>query len=156
MPSATPTRVRIPSIGVDAPLTALTLDADRQLSAPEESDANLAGWFRDGTPPGADGTAIIAGHVDNDRGPAVFYNLGALKSGNRIEVDRQDGRTAVFTIDTVEAFSADDFPSRKVYGPGVGAELRVITCGAGFDKAKHRYRGNVVAFAHLTDGRRMS
>ncbi|MFC4884219.1 class F sortase [Streptomyces beijiangensis] len=150
MPHATPIQVHIPSIHVDAPLTGLSLDAEHHLAPPPEADANLAGWFRDGTPPGTDGTAIIAGHVDNDHGPAVFYNLGALKNGNRIEVDRSDGQTAVFTIDTVEAFDADDFPSQKIYGPSPHAELRVITCGAGFDTKAHRYRGNVVAFAHLT------
>ncbi|QKW20185.1 class F sortase [Kitasatospora sp. NA04385] len=150
MAPSTPTRVRIPSIGVDAPLTALDLGPNRQLAAPPEDDRNLAGWYRGGTTPGATGTAIIAGHVDNHQGPAVFYNLGALKKDLTVQVQRADRTTAVFTIDAVQAYAADGFPDDLVYGPSTRPELRLITCGAGFDKQRKQYLGNVVVFAHLT------
>lgn len=150
---ATPTRVRIPAIAVNAPLTSLALDSTGRLAAPPEKNRNLAGWYGDGASPGEIGTAVIAGHVDNDRGPAVFYSLGALKSGAEVDVDRSDGVTAVFTVDAVEAYDARAFPNDKVYGDTARAELRVITCGAGFDKKHHDYRGNVVVFAHLTAAR---
>lgn len=149
-----PTRVRIASIKVDAPLTGLSLEKTGQLAAPPEQNGDLAGWYQGGTTPGALGTAVIAGHVDNHQGPAVFYNLGALKQGDTIQVDRADGLTAVFTIDAVEAYDARDFPTAKVYGAATRAELRVITCGAGFDEGHDRYRGNVVVYAHLTAAQR--
>ncbi|ACU72094.1 peptidase C60 sortase A and B [Catenulispora acidiphila DSM 44928] len=147
---ATPTRVRIPAINVNAPLTRLALDSSGRLGAPPEQSRNLAGWYGDGASPGEVGTAVIAGHVDNKRGPAVFYNLGALKKGAEVDVDRSDGMTAVFTVDAVEAYDSRAFPSDKVYGDAARAELRVITCGAGFDKKHYAYMGNVVVFAHLT------
>ncbi|MDH2393621.1 class F sortase [Streptomyces sp. HNM0663] len=152
LPPAAPVQLRIPAIGVDTPLMRLGLDGDGSLEAPPAVNRNLAGWYRDGTPPGANGTAIIAGHVDNAQGPAVFYRLGALGKGRLIEVTRADGRTAVFTVDAVEVYDAEDFPDDKVYRPRGRAELRVITCGGGFDE-KTGYRGNVVAYAHLTDVR---
>lgn len=95
----------------------------------------------------------MAGHVDTRQGPAVFYHLGELRRGNTVEVDRADGDTAIFSIDAIEVYRAERFPDRRVYGAAKGAELRLITCGAGFDEVEQRYRGNVVAFAHLT-GRR--
>lgn len=150
---ATPTRVRIPAISVDAPLMSLALDSTGRLAAPPEQDRNLAGWYGDGASPGEIGTAVIAGHVDNDRGPAVFYALGALKKGAEVDVDRSDGVTAVFTVDAVEAYDARAFPDDKVYGDAARAELRVITCGAGFDKKHDEYMGNVVVFAHLSAAR---
>ncbi|MFF2525442.1 class F sortase [Streptomyces liangshanensis] len=150
-PSA-PVRLRVPAIGVDAPLTDLGLRADGSLEVPPASHANLAGWYREGPPPGARGTAIVAGHVDNARGPAVFYALGSLRKGHRIEVTRRDGRTAVFTVDAVEVHRNEDFPDRKVYGAAAGAELRLITCGGGYTEGTG-YRGNVVAYAHLTGTR---
>ncbi|MEV6396737.1 class F sortase [Streptomyces sp. NPDC051907] len=148
LPPSAPLSVRIPEIGVDAPVMRLGLGRDGSLDVPPEGDRNLAGWFKDGTPPGAKGTAIVAGHVDNAQGPAVFYDLGALKKGHRIEVARKDGRTAVFTVDAVEVYDAKDFPDGKVYGHRDRAELRVITCGGGFTE-KSGYQGNVVAYAHL-------
>ncbi|MHA6765140.1 class F sortase [Streptacidiphilus sp. PAMC 29251] len=148
-PSA-PTEVRIPAIHVDAPLTGLTLDSTGKLIAPPDDNRDLAGWYRNGTAPGALGTAVIAGHVDTHQGAAVFYNLGALKKGDTVEVDRADHRTGVFTIDAIEVYAAKDFPSQKVYGRASRPELRLITCGAGFDKARQEYLGNVVVYAHLT------
>ena len=147
---ATPIRVRIPAINVNAPLMSLALDSTGRLAAPPEQNRNLAGWYGDGATPGEIGTAVIAGHVDNNQGPAVFYSLGALKSGAEVDVDRADGVTAVFTVDAVQAYDARAFPDDKVYGDTARAELRVITCGAGFDKRRHEYLGNVVVFAHLT------
>lgn len=147
---AAPTRVRIPAIGVDAPLTGLSLESNGQLAAPPETERNLAGWYRAGTSPGSIGTAILVGHVDTRQGPAVFYGLGALKRGDVIEVDRADHLDAVFTVDAVEAYPATDFPDRRVYAPAARPELRLITCGAGFDQKHQRYLGNVVVFAHMT------
>ncbi|MEY9890036.1 hypothetical protein ABIA35_009465 [Catenulispora sp. MAP12-49] len=148
--AATPTRVRIPAINVNAPLMSLALDSTGVLTAPPEQNRNLAGWYGGGASPGEIGTAVIAGHVDNSQGPAVFYSLGALKKGAEVDVDRSDGVTAVFTVDAVQAYDARAFPNDKVYDDAARAELRVITCGAGFDKKHYQYLGNVVVFAHLT------
>ncbi|MGY6019751.1 class F sortase [Streptomyces spinosirectus] len=150
LPYALPDRVRIPTIRVDAPVLPVGLDADGWVSAPPPEDPNLAGWFTGGVTPGEKGTAVVVGHVDNKQGPAVFYNLGALKKGNRVEVARKDGRTAVFEIYGIEVFDKNNFPGDRVYGSKGDPELRVITCGGGFSK-KHGYDGNVVVFARLVE-----
>lgn len=152
LPPSPPEHIRIPSIRVDAPLVGLGLTSTGSLDAPPAARKNLAGWYEAGTTPGENGTAIIAGHVDNADGPAVFYDLGALKKGSRIEVARQDGGTALFSVDAVEVYAAKDFPDRKVYGAATRPELRVITCGGGFSRSTG-YQANVVVFAHLTGSR---
>ncbi|WP_327356181.1 class F sortase [Streptomyces sp. NBC_01304] len=144
-----PLRIRIPSIRVDAPLMGLALTPQGSLDVPPAERRNLAGWYESGTTPGSTGTAVVAGHVDNAEGPAVFYSLGALKQGQVIEVDRTDGRTALFTVDAIEVYDSRAFPDEKVYGAARRPEIRVITCGGGYSK-KTGYLGNVVAFAHLT------
>ncbi|GAA2241928.1 MULTISPECIES: class F sortase [Kitasatospora] len=147
-PRAVPTRVRIPSIGVDAPVTSLGLDAAGRLQAPPAGESNLTGWYRDGVTPGQRGTAIVAGHVDTSRGPAVFYNLGTLHRGDQVEITGADRGTAFFLVDAVEVYPKDDFPDEKVYGPAQDSQLRLITCGGGFT-AGTGYDANVVVFAHL-------
>jgi hypothetical protein len=148
-----PVRVRIPAIKVDAPVTTLGLDAQGRLQVPDDTDRNLAGWYRDGPAPGTAGNAIIDGHVDTMQGPAVFYLLGSLHKGDTVEIDRRDRRTAVFTIDAIEVYAKDAFPSKRVYDPTRRPELRVITCGGGYSRASG-YLGNVVLYAHLTATRR--
>ncbi|MEV0578626.1 class F sortase [Streptomyces sp. RTGN2] len=147
-PSA-PVRIRIPSIRVDAPMMRLGLGADGSLDVPPAGNTDIVGWYKDGTPPGARGTAIVAGHVDNAQGPSVFYDLGSMKKGSTVEVLRQDGRTAVFSLDAIEVYDSEDFPDQRVYGASEHASLRLITCGGGFSESTG-YEGNVVAYAHLT------
>lgn len=150
LPYAVPDRVRIPAIQVDAPILPVGLDADGWVAAPPPEDPNLAGWFTGAVSPGEKGTSVVVGHVDNARGPAVFYGLGALKKGNRVEIARKDGKTAVFEIYGVEVFSKYDFPGDRVYASKGTAKLRVITCGGGFTQ-QDGYDGNVVAFARLAE-----
>ncbi len=147
-----PDRIRIPSIRVDAPLMGLGLTRSGSLDVPPPERKNLAGWYEAGTTPGETGTAVVAGHVDNAVGPAVFYDLGALTRGRTIEVDRRDGSVAVFTVDSVEVYDAKSFPDEKVYGAAARPELRVITCGGPYSR-RTGYQGNVVVFAHLTGSR---
>lgn len=145
-------RIRIPTINVDAPVMTVGLDAQGWIDAPPPQDRNLAGWYLNGISPGQRGSAVIVGHVDNAQGPAVFYGLGSVKPGNRIEVERYDGRTAVFEVYGVEVFAKDAFPGARVYGDTGHPELRVITCGGGYSKAKG-YDGNVVVFARMVEAR---
>jgi hypothetical protein len=152
LPYAQPDRVRIPAIRVDAPVMPVGLDPDGWVAAPPPEDPNLAGWFTGAVSPGEKGTAVVVGHVDNKQGPAVFYGLGALKKGSRVEVARKDGKTAVFEIYGVEVFAKANFPGDRVYGSKGAPELRVITCGGGFSK-QHGYDGNVVVFARLVEVR---
>ncbi|MCX5150917.1 MULTISPECIES: class F sortase [unclassified Streptomyces] len=145
-------RVRIPNIRVDAPVMTVGLDRQGWIEAPPPQDPNLAGWYLNGISPGQRGSAVIVGHVDNAQGPAVFYGLGSLRKGNHIEVERYDGRTAVFEVYGVEVFSKETFPGARVYGDTGHAELRVITCGGGYSKARG-YDGNVVVFARMVETR---
>ncbi|MFF5187410.1 class F sortase [Streptomyces sp. NPDC000345] len=150
LPPAEPLRLRIPVIDVDAPVTTLHLDSSGALEPPPADQPGLAGWYGEGTAPGSAGTAVTAGHVDLRTGrPGVFYGLGALARGNTIEIDRADQRTAVFTVDAVEVYDKERFPSEKVYGSSERAELRVITCGGGYAE-QTGYQGNVVVYATLT------
>lgn len=151
LPASVPLRIRIPAIGVNAPLTGLTLDDHRHLVPPPEGQPDLAGWYSGGVAPGSAGAAIIAGHVDNAHGPAVFYGLGSLHRGDTVGILRRDHRTANFRIDGIDVFARSSFPDKRVYGPTGYPELRLITCGGGYSRATG-YLGNVVVFAHLVAG----
>ncbi|MEV8592544.1 class F sortase [Streptomyces sp. NPDC052012] len=152
LPFGVPDRVRIPAIQVDAPMMPVGLDAEGWVDAPPPEDPNLAGWFSGAVSPGEKGTAVVVGHVDNQQGPAVFYGLGALKKGQRVEIARRDGKTAVFEIYGVEVFAKNSFPGERVYASKGAAEVRVITCGGGFSP-QEGYDGNVVVFARLVEVR---
>jgi len=144
---APPTRLRIASLGVDTGLETLTIDPAGQLQSPRAYEE--AGWFAAGTAPGDPGPAVLAGHVDSRTGPAVFFKLHELKTGDRVEVQR-GGAWLTFTVTAREHYAKAMFPSARVYGPTPLPELRLITCGGDFDAARHSYRDNVVVFAVLS------
>src|SRR5690606_2804642 len=92
-------RLRIPVLGVDAPVGEYQVDG-RVMPAPD-NPVEVA-WYDmglfpgSGGRPGEGGNAIFAGHVDyfanlayagtRYRGPGIFYELATLRPGHVIEV----------------------------------------------------------------------
>ncbi|PVY27789.1 class F sortase [Williamsia muralis] len=142
-----PTRIEVPSIGVDSSLMGLGLDAQGAMQVPAEGFP--AGWYTGAPTPGETGPAVIAGHVDWAGVPGVFFELANLEPGAEISVTREDGSIARFEVTEVTTFPKDEFPTDLVYGTLDYAGLRLITCGGAFDESASSYQDNVVAFAKL-------
>ncbi|GAA0302678.1 hypothetical protein GCM10010302_46450 [Streptomyces polychromogenes] len=151
LPPSVPDRVEIPSLHVDAHLDAVGLDPQGVMREPDFAKPRDAAWYQDGPTPGEPGAAAIVGHMDTPQAPqAVFFHLKDIAEGGEIDVHRADGTTAVFTVDAVDTFKKDAFPTSEVYGDTHGkAELRLITCGGSLTPDRH-WDSNVVVFAHLT------
>ena len=151
LPAATPVALSIPAIGIRTPVSTLGLTSAGLIAVPPATRAAPAGWYRYSSTPGEPGPAVIVGHVDSARdGPAVFYRLGELVPGDRIEIRRVDGSVAIFTVDRTELFPKKQFPAGAVYGQLASPGLRLITCGGSFDHLRGHYRSNLVVFASLT------
>ncbi|MET9929172.1 MULTISPECIES: class F sortase [unclassified Streptomyces] len=151
LPPARPLSITIPSLKVTSDLEQLGLGKNRAMETPK--DPAKAGWYRPGTTPGAIGPSVIAGHVTWDGVPAVFFKLTELEPGDRIDVRRADGTTAVFAVDRTATYPKDDFPTVEVYRNLDHAGLRLITCGGDFSEKDSRYADNVVVYASLTGHR---
>jgi len=146
-PASPPVRLQVPAIGVDSELMALGLQDDGSLEVPPEGFP--AGWFTGAPMPGEVGPAVMAGHVDWNGSPGVFYDLRSLAAGDEITVTRADGTAVVFGVVSVDQFDKDAFPTDAVYGDLDHPGLRLITCGGSFDDAERSYDDNVVVFADL-------
>ncbi|RZU30890.1 class F sortase [Blastococcus saxobsidens] len=147
MQRSAPVHLSIPAIGVDSGLMDLGLLDDGTLEVPPAGFP--AGWYTGAPTPGELGPAIVAGHVDWEGAPGVFYELRSLVPGDEVVVTREDGRLAVFEVQRVEQFPKGEFPTEQVYGDLDHAGLRLITCGGSFDQAERSYEDNVVVFADL-------
>lgn len=146
-PASEPVRLDVPAVGIHVDLVDLGLAPDGTLEVP--SEPMKAGWYTGSPTPGQAGPSIIVGHVDSaDNGPAVFFRLGELTKGARIDVSREDGRVARFEVTAVRSFPQSRFPTGMVYGNTRGATLRLITCGKWNDETEE-YDNNVVVFAQL-------
>jgi sortase (surface protein transpeptidase) len=142
---AEPVRLRIPALGIDAPLTHLGVAPDRTIEVP--ADFAVPGWFDQGPRPGQPGPAVILGHVDSKAGPAVFYRLSRLPVGAVVSVDRADGSTVDFRVRGTQHVAKTAFPTDLVYAPTLEPSLRLVTCGGPFDHTKSSYLDNVIVYA---------
>jgi sortase (surface protein transpeptidase) len=140
-----PTRLRIPSIGVDVATSTIGRAADGVLEPPE--GLLDAGWFDGSAVPGAVGPAVIAGHVDDTEEAGVFARLHELTPGSEIFVGLSDGSERTFTVDGAADVAKTEFPTDAVYGPTRDPQLRLITCNGPYDFGVMHYSNNLVVFA---------
>ena len=142
-----PVRLQIPAIGVSVSVSELGLNHDGTVQVP--TDIQRPGWFDLGPTPGQEGSAVILGHVDSFRGPAVFYRLRAMKPGERVDVRLADGVTTRFVVRSVAMYSKAHFPGRLVYTSHGYSGLQLVTCGGTFDSQTGHYLSNIVVFTSL-------
>lgn len=142
-----PTHLTIPALGLSVPLLSLGLNVDGTVSVP--TDIYEPGWYKLGATPGQLGTAVILGHVDSYRGPAVFFKLRDLVVGDRVNVRLADGVTARFRVIGTATYLKASFPSQLVYGARSYGALQLVTCGGAFDNGTGHYLSNVVVYTAL-------
>lgn len=142
-----PERIGLPTIGVDAPVIDLGLQADGSLEVP--ADFGDVGWWSGGGQPGEVEPAVLAGHVDSKDGPAVFYRLEELKAGDPVTVTGADGAAVTYRVTRSERVPKDQFPSDAVYDTTDVPEVRLVTCDGDFNRATRHYEENLVVYGRL-------
>jgi sortase (surface protein transpeptidase) len=146
-----PTRLIIPSLKTDADIIELGKEESGIIEVPSGKQVDQPGWYKHSPAPGQAGAAIILGHVDNFKGPSLFWELESLKKSDVVKVKRQDGSAVVFEVLKIEQYPKNNFPTSKVYvSESNGAELRLITCG-GYNEQSRDYEYNTVVFARRVD-----
>jgi LPXTG-site transpeptidase (sortase) family protein len=138
-----PYTVRIPRIGVDAPVVSIHVNDDRVLVPPRE--LSVVGWWSEGAAPGAArGSAVLVGHSAR-AGGGVFDEVGELQPGDTIEVlGTNDALT--YAVESVEVLSKEDLArnAEEIFDQGGRGRLVVITC-EDFDGTS--WRSNIVTIA---------
>jgi sortase (surface protein transpeptidase) len=139
--------VRVPRIGIDAPVVPVTVRPDGLLAVP--ADVRAVGWWSAGAPAAApSGTVVLAGHVDSARqGPGAFFGIRALEPGDRVILSSASGRTTAYTVAARRQYPKSALPPGQVFGQDTTSRLVLITCGGSFDWATRHYSANVVVYA---------
>ncbi|SEM69522.1 LPXTG-site transpeptidase (sortase) family protein [Paenibacillus sp. cl141a] len=103
----------------------------------------------DGILPGQKGNAIMAGHVDNYTGPAVFYPLKKLKPGEPVVLSDNEGKYLVFKVVAVESYPTAEAPIEKIFGDTEMEQLNLITCTGKYNRAKGEHEKRLVVYTRL-------
>jgi sortase (surface protein transpeptidase) len=139
-----PSQLNIPSLNISAPFEELGLNNNHTLAVPQNSMG--VGWFVYGAKPGQIGAAVVVGHLDTAKGPAIFADLSKIKPGDKIVITRDDGSVVTYRVDSLAKYSQSNFPTQAIYAPVSYAAIRLITCSGTWDKKAGHYSQNLVVF----------
>lgn len=146
--NAPPDRVRIPRIGVDAPVTPVGLTAAGTMDVPAHADT--VGWYTLAAVPGEDGSAVLSGHLDTVLGTAaVFYDLKTLVSGDEIFIRTRSGAQLRFVVRETASYPYDASPLQRIFAGTGGTYLNLITCDGTWNRKTYDRR--TVVYAEMAD-----
>lgn len=140
-------RLRIPAIGVDAPMVTLGVDAKGVMQVPD--DGVHVGWYNFSASPGSAGNAVISGHLDTATSTqAVFSRLKDLREGDSIDV-LAGGKETDFQVFWSKSWPDDTAPLALILGNAPSPTLTLITCSGTWDPASKNYSNRLVVRAKL-------
>jgi len=152
-PGADFARLRIPALGIDAPVGARSVGSDGQMSVPAgPADTvwyDMSAWPSLGGAPGGGQNAILSGHVDYAdlvpyagvlyNGVGVFVSINQLSPGDIIEVDYR-GETLRYAVDWRQEVDAASGNWNDIFSANTGRDsLTLVTCGGEFDFTSREY-----------------
>ena len=145
-----PVALRIPAIGVEAPVKPAGVEADGEMEVP--GNVSEVGWYKYGSAPGESGSAVLAAHVDlAGSGPGVFFDLRLIEPGDIILIDLDDGTTLAYRAEARTVYDKDDLPTDAIFSREGPSVLTLVTCGGGFNRTLRSYDSNVVVYAVPVD-----
>ncbi|GAB2478110.1 class F sortase [Jatrophihabitans fulvus] len=147
-PVAAGARLRVPRLGVDAPVVHVAVRAaggQRVMQVPR--DPGTVGWWSGSARPGAaSGTVVVVGHVNYDGVPGALGVLPRARPGDRVALASRTGRET-YRVTAVRTYAKTVGIPPDAFRTGGAPRLVLITCGGPFDPATGNYEDNVVAYA---------
>lgn len=140
-----PIEIRGPE-GFRAPLVPVAAAPDGALKLPKSG--RVGGWWALGAATGsAEGTTLIAGHVDTRReGIGAFAALLTLQPGAGIEVTAANGHVYRYVVMARRTYGQGSLPAALFTRDGPH-RLALVTCTGAYDRAKGGYDSSLVVYA---------
>ncbi len=153
-------RLRIPSIGVNAPVGSWAVKGD---AMPEPYGPIDVAWYDlsafpgNGGYPGTGKNAVFGAHADLNRefegigqrytGPAVFGDLDSLTAGDRIEVEL-NGQVLKYSVVWAREVSATGTDWGQYWSNNVKVDsITLFTCSGKFNAETHEYGSRLLVRA---------
>ncbi len=143
-----PSRLQIPALSIDAHVQQVGVNGAGNMSAP--SNFTDVAWYKYGTKPGQEGSAVMAGHVDNGLAlSGVFKHLSDIKAGDDIYVVTDTGANLHFVVSSVDSYEYKDVPTTQVFMENDKAYLKLLTCTGDWVPGDRTYDRRLVVTAVL-------
>jgi LPXTG-site transpeptidase (sortase) family protein len=139
-----PVKLYIPAVHIQAIVEPVYVSDKGQMGVPRSTER--VGYLSSGVLPGAIGNAIMDGHVDNYKGPAVFFQLKQLKKGDAVIVKNDTGCKIQFVVDSVEIYKTSNAPLSKIFGSAEESRLNLITCTGRYSRKRKEHEARLVVY----------
>jgi LPXTG-site transpeptidase (sortase) family protein len=148
--STLPVSLSIPKINVETKVQHVGLSKKGTMAVP--TNYVDVGWFKHGTIPGQEGTAVLAGHFDNGFGKeGVFKRLAELQTGDEVVVTDQKGKKLTFRVFDTATLPANTSDTAAVFESRGRPLLTLITCDGAWNAEKKSYEERKIVYAELID-----
>ena len=144
-----PTSIHIPSLNLSAFVESSGLNQDGELPVPLTGESAV--WYSNTSKPGAIGNSVIAGHVDDFSGPALFFDLQHLLIGDEIIIEGEGGYTFTFEVVSIESYPRNSAPISHIFGFSSKPQLNLITCHGVFDQKLGTHEERLVVYTTLAE-----
>ncbi len=146
--SEQPKRLTVPSLGIDADIQYVGVNAKGNMGVP--SNFRDVAWYKYGTVPGQVGSAVIDGHVDNGLKLAgVFKKLDQIRVGDDVYVETKEGGALHFKVVEVVTYHYKDVPLEKLFNRADKRRLNLVTCGGSWIQGEKTYDERIVVYTVL-------
>jgi sortase (surface protein transpeptidase) len=148
--AANPLRLVIPTIGVNAFVEQLGIQANGDLATPTQSPWDDVGWYKLGPHPGERGSAVIDGHLDRPGGSwAVFWRLSDMRVGDEVLVVNGAGKTLHFRVTRMAFYAPQAAPIQDIFGNSGGIYLNLLTCAGDWIPSEKQTTLRLVVYTSL-------
>jgi len=145
-----PSKLTIPTIGVDGVIYAVGMAADGTMDI--RKDPKETAWYSPGPRPGEKGSAVIAGHYGWDKGVgSIFNNLHTLKQGDEVSVDDDKGNTHHFIVRESRSYDPAADATAVFKSTDDKSHLNLITCEGNWSEDRQTYSQRLVVFTDLKE-----
>lgn len=145
--SFVPKVLSIKSLDIRTNVEAVGKDDDGKMDVPK--NAEQVGWYRYGAKAGGQGNVVLAGHLDDLNGPAIFADLPNIERGALIELKRGDD-TASYRVTSVKQYRLAEVPLASLFTATQSYRLHLITCVGEYVKGEG-YTERLVVTAEQVD-----
>lgn len=147
VPSGWPKTLYIPRTGITSPVEDIAFKNKRDFDAPFKW-FDVA-WYDRGPRPGDQGRAVIFGHLDSYTGPAAFYQLRNLHTGDIVRIAYKTRHPLNFRVMWRNSYPNNAIPNKFIFAPVRERGLVLMTCTGIFHRDGTGYDRKEIVYARL-------
>jgi LPXTG-site transpeptidase (sortase) family protein len=144
-----PRYLNIPKLGVHARVLSCGILNNGALATPNNVFDTC--WYNESSEPGQPGAELIDGHVSSWTSHGVFYGIKTLQKGDKIQVQRGDGKTYTYKVVKRRLFDHNDVDMQSAITPVTEGKpgLNLITCTGDVIPGTNEFNERIIVYATL-------